>query len=72
MIKLISVVFGIRLIVHVLEHFIKVLTRKTHAVQNTIAFVRELQTVPIVFIKINWRTIMVIVQSFRNNFKYYE
>ena len=66
-----SVVFGIRLIVHALEHFIKVLTRRTHAVQNTIAFVRVLQTVPIVIIKINWRTIMVIVRSFRNNFKYY-
>ena len=53
-IKLISVVFEIRLIVHALEHFIKVLTRKTHAVQNTIAFVRASQTVPIVFIKTRW------------------
>ena len=68
MIKLISVVFGIRLIVHVLEHFIKVLTRKTHAVQNTIAFAKALPTVTIVIINSNWRTIMVIAQSFRNNF----
>ena len=67
-IKLISVVFGIRLIVHVPEHFIKVLTRKTHVVQNTIAFARALPTVTIVIINFNWRTIMVIVQAFRNNF----
>ena len=51
--KLISAAFGTRLIARALEHFIKALIQRTHAVQSIIVFVLALRQAPIVITKTN-------------------